>query len=98
MLMMKDSTLSHAVDTATDAEHVLLDIVRRTPVWKKFSQIVELNRTLRVLALADIRRQHQHADETEVRRLYAMRLLPSEIVEQVYGDERGPQTGGEVEA
>lgn len=96
--MMKDSNLNHAIDTAADAEQVQLNIVRRTPVWKKFSQIVELNRTLRALALADIRRQHPHADESAVRRLYAMRLLPSETVEQVYGNERGPQTGGEVKA
>jgi hypothetical protein len=96
--MMKDRNLHRAIDTEADAEQVQFEIVRRTPVWKKFSQIVELNRTLRALALADIRRQHPHADESAVRRLYAMRRLPSEIVEQVYGNGSGPQTGGEVKA
>ncbi len=88
MLMMKGGNQNQAVDTGTDAEQVQLDIVRRTPVWKKCAQIVELNRTLRALVLADIRRQHPRADDREVRRLYAMRLLPSELVAQVYGKER----------
>ena len=86
--MMKGSNHNQAVDTVADAEQVQLDIVRRTPVWKKCAQIVELNRTLRALVLADIRRQHPRADDKEVRRLYAMRLLPSELVAQVYGKER----------
>ncbi len=90
--MMKDSHSNHAVDTEPDAEQVHLKIVRLTPTWKRLLQIVELNRTLRALALADIHRQHPHADEREVRRLYAMRVLPSEMAEQVYGKERGAQT------
>lgn len=86
--MMKGGNQNRAVDTLADAAQVQIDIIRRTPVWKKCAQIVELNRTLRALALADIRRQHPHADDSEVHRLYAMRLLPSELVGQVYGKKR----------
>jgi len=94
IVMMKEGNLNYVADTEDDAEEIQLDIVRRIPVWKKLSQIVELNRTLRALALADIRRQHPHADKTEVRRLYAMRRLPSEMVEQVYGNERDRREAG----
>ena len=72
-------------DTDLDAEQVQIRIIRRTPVWKKFRQIAELNHTCRLLALADIHRRHPHADENEVRHLLAMRLLTPELVAQIYG-------------
>ena len=84
---MKDDHQQRAIDTAADAEQAQISIIRRAPVWKKCAQVVALNRALRALALADIRRRHPHAGEAEVRRLYAMRLLPPEKVEQIYGND-----------
>ena len=77
-------------DTSPEAEHLQIEIIRRTPLWRRLAQVVELNAACRRFALADVRRKHPHASEAELRRHIAVRLLPRDIVAEVYGDEAQP--------
>jgi len=72
-------------DTSPEAEQVLLDLLRKAPVWKRMRMVADLNETLRLLALADIRRSHPTAKEGAVRRLLAARLLSKEEFRATYG-------------
>lgn len=85
--MKTDNSQINLTDTDPEAERVQIEIIRRTPIWKKFNQIAALNHMCRQLALADIRRRHPGADEAQLRRLLAARLLPKHLAEEVYGQE-----------
>lgn len=75
---------AQSLDTTPEAERVLIEIVRRTPVWQRLAQVAALNDDCRRLALADVRRLRPHADANEIRRELAARFLPPEIVALVY--------------
>lgn len=79
-------------DTDEATELVLIRLLREAPVWKRIAMAAGLSLTCRALALADIRRQHPTADEDEVRKRLAARVLSREDVMRVYGwdpDEQG---------
>ncbi len=79
-------------DTDEAAELVFIRLLREAPVWKRIAMAAGISLTCRTLALADIRRRHPAADEDEVRKRLAARLLSREDVMRVYGwdpDERG---------
>lgn len=75
---------TQSLDTTPEAERVLIEVVRRTPVWQRLAQVAALNYDCRRLALSDVRRLHPHADANEIRRELAARFLPPEIVAAVY--------------
>jgi hypothetical protein len=54
-------------DTSPEAENVLIDLYRRLPPARKMKQVLDLNRTVELLALVDVRRRHPDADEREQR-------------------------------
>jgi hypothetical protein len=67
-------------DTDPEAERVLIEMLRRAPVWKRAEQLAGLIHARRVLILADLRRRYPEADADELRKRLAARLLPREDV------------------
>lgn len=78
-----------SIDTSPEAERVLLELIRRSPVSKRLALVSDLIDATRAFALADIRRHHPGASEAELRRLLASRVLTPEEVRAVCGPERG---------
>lgn len=72
-------------DTDEEAERVFVGLIRDAPVWKRLAMTSELTVTCRLLALADLRRRYPTADEDELRRRVAARLLPREDVIRAFG-------------
>jgi hypothetical protein len=72
-------------DTATDAEEVLVRLLRTAPIWKRLKMIEDLNESLRALASADLRRCYPAANEKELKKRLAARLLKREEVMAAYG-------------
>lgn len=79
-------------DTSPEAEKVLIELYRRMPGWQKVQQVLELNRAVNELALADIRRRYPQASERELFLRLASRRLPAETMRRVFDwdpDEMG---------
>jgi hypothetical protein len=72
-------------DTTREAEAVLLELLRKAPVWKRLEMIDQMHETLRRLSLADIRRTYPHADDVEIKRRLAARVLSRADVIAAYG-------------
>jgi len=72
-------------DTTPEAEAVLLELLRRAPVWKRLQMIDQMHEVLRQLAMADIRRRYPHADNDEIKRRLAARVLSRTEVINAYG-------------
>lgn len=73
-----------ADDTDPEAERVLIEMLRRTPTWKRAEQLAGLIHARNVLILADLRRRYPDADAEELRKRLAARLLPREHVVRLY--------------
>jgi len=78
---MTDSQLT---DTDPEAERMLVEMLRRAPVWKRAEQLAGLIHARRVLILADLRRRYPRADADELRKRLASRLLPREDVIRIF--------------
>ena len=72
-------------DTASDAEEELVKLLRTAPVWKRLKMIEDLNESLLALASADLRRCYPAANEKELKKRLAARLLKREEVIDAYG-------------
>lgn len=72
-------------DTDPKALEVHLRLMREAPAWRKLQLVDDLNRTLRALALSDLRRRYPEATETELRRRLAERLFGSALAKRAYG-------------
>jgi hypothetical protein len=72
-------------DTSPEAQHVLFDLMRGVPVWKRLKLTCELIQTTRLLMLADLRRRFPDAGEEELRRRLIARMLTREEVERAFG-------------
>ena len=79
-------------DTDPEARRVLIELARRTPVWKKFAQVAATTETCRAFAKAGIRRRYPDAGEDEIKRRLAAVVLDRETVIKVYGWD--PKTEG----
>ena len=71
----------HRVDTS--AERVLLELLRKAPPWRKLELMDQLNQSLRMLVMNELRRQHPEKSESELRYLLAKRLYGSETAAQL---------------
>ena len=74
-----------STDTSPEAEAVLLELLRRAPVWKRLQMVDQIHETLRLLTIADLRRCYPTAGENEIRRRLAARILSREEVMGAYG-------------
>jgi hypothetical protein len=83
--MTQDRTTIERQDTTPEAERALIELTRRTPMWKRAEQLSNLIHAHRVLILADLRRRHPQADAAELRKRMAARLLPLEDVIRIFG-------------
>lgn len=72
-------------DTSPEAERVLIELARQTPVWRKFEQIAEATEICRALAMAVLRERYPEASEEELRIRLIARSLDRETMIQVYG-------------
>ena len=72
-------------ETDPEAERALIELLRRTPTWKRAEQLAGLIHARNVLILADLRRRYPGADAEELRKRLAARLLPREYVIEVFG-------------
>jgi hypothetical protein len=80
-------------DTSEDAERMLIEVIRRTPVSKRLALVSDLIEATRALASADVRRRYPDATPDEVRRLLARRMLTNEEVVSVCGPSRDVPRG-----
>lgn len=71
-------------DTSPEAERVLIELVRRAPMWKRAAQLADLIEMRRLLIMADLRRRYPQAGEEEMRKRLAARLLPREDVMRMF--------------
>jgi hypothetical protein len=72
-------------DTDAEAHRFLIELARRTPVWKKFAQVAATTETCRAFARAGLRRRYPDASEDEIKRRLAAVVLDRETVIKVYG-------------
>lgn len=78
-------TKSLSADTTPEAQQLLFELARRATVWKRLKLTCELIQTTRLLALADLRRRHPLADENDLRRRLALRLLGCDHAARAFG-------------
>jgi hypothetical protein len=69
---------------------VLLELLRQAPVWKRLQMVDQMYEMLRQLTMADLRRAYPNADENELQRRLAARLLSPEEMAAAYGWEPEP--------
>ena len=62
-------------DTSPEAERVLIELMRQTPVWRRLEIVGEMNATVRLLILSGLRQRHPGATPDELRRRMADILL-----------------------
>ena len=72
-------------DTTPEAERVIIELARATPVWRKFEQVAETTETCRAFAMAGLRERYPEATQEELRRRLAALVLDRETVIRVYG-------------
>lgn len=71
-------------DTNPEAERALIEMLRRTPTWKRAEQLAGLIHARNVFILSDLRRRYPEADAEELRKRLAARLLPREEVVRAF--------------
>jgi len=81
-----------SVDTTPEAEAVLLELLRRAPIWKRIKMVDDMYQSLRLLILADLRRSFPNANESEIRRRLTARFLSRSQIIAAYGWD--PKTEG----
>ena len=74
-------------DTSPDAGRVLIELLRRAPVWRRLQLADRLSSTVRTLSMAGIRVRHPGASEVVLRRRFADIHLGPELAEKVYGPQ-----------
>jgi hypothetical protein len=72
-------------DTSPEAEAIMVEAIRRAPVWRRAALVDDLIEATRAFVLADIRRRFPEASADEVRRRLAFRLLTPTEVRRAYG-------------
>ncbi len=72
-------------DTPPETERVLFAMLREMPPWRKVELVVQLNQTVRELALAGLRERYPNASPEKLRRRLADIVLGPELAEKAYG-------------
>lgn len=72
-------------DTSPEAERVWIELLRRTPPWRRLQLADQMSRAVRELAMSGLRLRHPHASDAELRRRFADLHLGSELARRVYG-------------
>ena len=77
---------SPLTDTLPEAERVQIELLRRTPVWRKLDLVGQMNATILTLALSGLRQRNPTAPPEILRRMLADLVLGEALAAQVYGD------------
>jgi hypothetical protein len=77
-------------DTSPEAERVLIDLLRRTPAWRRLQLADQMSSTARALCLSGLRSRHPEADEAELRRRFAEIHLGAELAGKICGSLTSP--------
>jgi hypothetical protein len=72
-------------DTRPEAEVVLIRLLRQAPPWRKLEMVDQLNQSVKLLALAGLRKRYQHDTEEQLRRRLADLLLGDKLAFKIYG-------------
>ncbi len=72
-------------DTTPEAERILWELARRMPPWRKWELVAQMTETVRMLALAGLRRRFPHESEERLRRRVAGLLYGEELATKAYG-------------
>ena len=80
-----DAVTTQSVDTSPESEKVLIEMLRRTPIWRRMQLADQMSATARQMSMAGLRLRFPDASEKEVRRRFADLHLGPELAEQVYG-------------
>ena len=71
-------------NTDSEDECARIERVRRMPVWQRAQEWERLVREQRELILAELRERYPQADEQELRKRFAARVLPRDIVIKMF--------------
>ena len=72
-------------DTSPEAERVWIELLRRTPPWRRLQLADQMSRAVRELSMSGLRLRHPQASEAELRRRFADLHLGSKLARRVYG-------------
>ena len=72
-------------DTHPEIEKRLIEGLRRMSAAEKFQRIAELNASLELLAMADVKKRHPEANEWECRLRVASRRIPPDLMKKAFG-------------
>ncbi len=72
-------------DTSPEAERVLIELLRKAPVWRRLQLADRMSNMVRGLSLAGLRIRHPVASEAELRRRFADIHLGPELASKAYG-------------
>jgi hypothetical protein len=72
-------------DTVPEVEKLQIDRLRQMPPWRKLALLSEMNRTVRILAVAGLRYRFPDESQAQHRRRLADLVLGSELAARVYG-------------
>jgi hypothetical protein len=72
-------------DTDPKTEAVLINLLRKTPSWRKLEMVDQLNQAVKLLALMGLRQRYPDEDETMLHRRLADLLLGEELALKVFG-------------
>jgi len=73
-------------DTHPSAERIQIELLWRTPAWRKLEILGQLNANLRTLVLSELRQRHPQASPQRINCLLAELTLGKELADQVYGE------------
>jgi hypothetical protein len=73
-------------DTQPYAGRLQIELLRRTPAWRRLDIVGELNATVRLLALSGLQQRHPGESPQALRRMLAGLVLGELLAAQVYGE------------
>ena len=72
-------------DTHSEAEAVLIRLLREAPPWRKVEMMAQMNETVKILMLHGLRLRYPDDPPELIRRRMADLLLGAELAERAYG-------------
>ena len=74
-----------ASDTSPEADSIQIDLLRKTPTWKRLRVAAEMSETVMLLSRIGVARRNPGAPRAELQRLAAEVILGPELASRVYG-------------
>ena len=86
-----DAVTTQSVDTSPESEKILIELLRRTPIWRRMQLADQMSAAARQMSMAGLRLRYPTASEQELRRRFADLHLGPDLAEQVYGPLHEPR-------